>query len=241
MAVAYSKSYELDVVENASQELPYLATVAIDDDAANLITLVGVTLYPGVGNEIAFDVVAVEGVTLGGDAMTYLMTVFKGGWTVDIYYKVGATGGSKDVVVTYNNPDIIYGVFTSSIVIGTYQGVDQSSPIVESTSATGLNRNPEGTLTSDSADNAIVDLTVISRGTTRFTLTEDGDGTNRKLNLVGSTGALHYGTLTDVVGSGAKTMSYNISGTTNKNWAMGLLELKAAADSTPLRMLMGIG
>jgi hypothetical protein len=242
MAVAYSTKTSISQIESGLNDGPITDTTAITENGSNVFLVVSVTLWPGWGNNISDDTPFVSGVTCDGNALSLLMTITRGGSEMNIYYRAGAIGTNKNVVVTYEDSDNSGLGFTSVTNIVTYTGVAQGSPIVESTSVTGLSRNPDGTLTSDAADNCIVDCTVIAKGGTSYTLTEDGAGTNRYMSLIGTTGSTHFGCTSDVTGAGAKTMSYNISGVTNKNWAMGLFELAAAVDaSPPQRMRTGWG
>jgi hypothetical protein len=237
-AATHSAKYTGSFAEDGSNDGPITGTVTITETGSNPCVVVGISLTSAYGNGVSDDTTFVSGVTLDGNAMTYLGMVMLGGIEMDVYYKAGAVGTNKNVVVTYEDGDNLALMYTSCVNVITYTGVDQSSPMAESATATGLSRDPSGTLSVDSTDNLIGDHTVIDRGSTSYTLTEDGAGTNRYMNLVGTLLARHYGCISDVGGvSGNQTMSYNISGSTNKNWAMYVYELKAAASERRVMLI----
>jgi hypothetical protein len=241
MAVAYSASGS-DVVAYNSVNGPINETThTITNNGSNLCIVAMATIWDGFGNLISDDANSVTGVSIGGNAMTFMAYKNQGGSQVYAYYRAGAIGVNKDLVFTYEDGDNIGLVFTSVAGYTIFTGVDQSAPLVESTTAGGLSTNPTVSVTSDSADNAVGDATSVDRGGTAYNLTEDGAGTNRFMTLGGALLSRHFGCMSDVVAVGAQSMSYNISGVTNKNWAMIGYELKAAASGINLRTLVGFG
>ena len=232
MAVAHSTiTASNHIVSNVDG--PSTKTIAITETGTNTLVLVQVTVTPMVGNNVSNDgYEAVTGITCDGNALTWLMQTSVGGLTCDWYYRAGAIGTSKNVVITYDN-SVSAGLYiTSSILIETVTGALQSSSILQSSSGSGSATPISIAMTPASADNLLADGAVVFNGSTSITMTENGDGTQRAKQSIGSLGARHnHGLSTYTGGTGSKTMSFSIS--TSKPWHTGVVEIGAAPTATP--------
>jgi hypothetical protein len=241
MAIAYSNVAATTGVIN---DVPGPVDVTLSftqTTGTNKGIIIAIDWKAAVGNTFANGTPSITGVTFnGGTAATYIGTQTIGVNSIDFYYGVGQANGATNIVVTWDDvsevPDSIVVTYAIGAVSAT--GADQTTPIAQSGSATGLNSPITKTLTTTVSTNLLVDATHSVLSTT---ISVGADQTQRVNQTSGTLGSvMRQGMSTQATASTADVMSWT-EGTTTRDWATYVVELKAAATATGIDHLMMMG
>jgi hypothetical protein len=213
-----------------SAVLPSLTISHAMAAGTNTFLIAGVTWESSVGNSVAPDVEIISSVTYGGVSMTFLSSVSQGASTTEIYYYL-APSGTANVIVTWDDFDFPGSscLVTAGVAILGFANVNQTTPIAQSGSATGLNSPITKALTTASASNMLVDFTASVLATT---IAVSGSNTERANFTYGTLGSIaRQGASTLQATGGSDTMSWT-EGTTTRDWSTFLVELGAVASAS---------
>lgn len=157
---------------------------------------------------IASGATTITGATWGGSAMTKITSIGTGPSNISIWYFLSPPSGSTSVVGTFNSAS------GGQIILMTFQGVKQSTPI--DTSTTSITNPPSATLTTANANEWLLDAVQVT-GTLTITATSgqtefQQNGTVGNVTTVGAYRAVTTaGSYTDAYTSTATVSSMNMA------------------------------
>lgn len=209
----------------------------------NKLLVVGIAHEDSVGNNFMNDSSYIVSCTYNSVAMTFIGSVQIASAIVDVYYLINPTSGTHDVRVEFDD-SVTPGanlLVTAGGGAVSFTNCDQTVAVIaQSGFATGLNSPITKALTTASADNMLVDATVSVLTTTISAASGQTSRVNQQYGTAGS--IQRQGMSTRQATGGSDTMSWT-EGTTTRDWATFVVELKAvvAAATSPQLTLLGVG
>lgn len=203
------------------------------------------TYLAGVSNTICPDCIPyIITMTYAGNSMTYYGTFTAAtGRATEVWYYIGTVAGAQSIVITWDdsaNPGGLLELTARSTGISV-TGANQSTPIVQSGTASGTTSPVTKALTTASANNMLLACAFVNKGTSASVLTVSGGATQRSNASVGTNGSTTTtGVSTLAATGGSDTMSWTQS--VNRNWGEYMLEIgEFVASTTRLLSALGCG
>lgn len=240
MAVAFDNSNFVDLILSGVDGPSHPATMNITHlDSTNSFLLVFIEWVEQAGNNANDNAIEVTQCNFNNVGMTYVTQIDSGTYHITIYRAVG-TSGSHNVEVRWDLPDDPgANMFMTAVVTGlTFTGVNQTTPIVQSGSASGSGTAVTKTLTGCVVGNMLADALI---GKLSTSANVGADQTVRSTDhQVGTLGALFRAAVsTQDATAGSNVMSWTLG--TSRVWFQYVLEIGAAAVSSVSRTLVGVG